>query len=145
MLIHTHSHPPPPPWASLQSEQQNGGGADGTASGIDRSSSHGKRTRGFPRVIKAGHGIKLGAVVSALTYTSIQLGCIPRSPPPYIHVQCIYLLPSFHTSLALPYFLQSIPPSDEELEAAVLCPHRGISGLLQDHRGGGANSLHLCR
>lgn len=45
-------------------QQSNGGGAEGVVLGVDRSGSHGrKKTRGFPRVINAGHGVKLGAVM----------------------------------------------------------------------------------
>ena len=34
------------------------------AAGVGAEAAGGRRTRGFPRVICAGHGIKLGAVVS---------------------------------------------------------------------------------
>ncbi len=61
--------------------QSEGGAKDGAATGgevkgvesVPGASIGEKRTRGFPRIIKAGHGIKLGHVVRLSTSSSVCL------------------------------------------------------------------------
>ena len=49
-----------------------------------------RRSRGFPRILKAGHGIKLGAVVSTFT----TLGPLAHSVGPSL--DCLALFPGSH-------------------------------------------------
>ena len=64
------SSPPPQPDHHNGSGAESGTcrGAEGStvaaAAGVGVEAAGGRRTRGFPRVIRASHGIKLGAVVS---------------------------------------------------------------------------------
>lgn len=51
---------------------------------LNKSGTYGaKRTRGFPRVINAGHGIKLGAVVSSFDLTALVFS--PLTSLPALH------------------------------------------------------------
>ena len=62
--------------------QSNGSGAAESAA-VDKSGGQGqKKTRGFPRVIHAGHGIKLGAVVSLPHFTHPTTGISKNSLMP---------------------------------------------------------------